>query len=133
MSEMNLDVVRSVIDAFDSGDFDQVLGAFDEGAELVEPDWLPLGGVYRGLPAIQEVLSRLTHGVNFVLETEWFGSTGDEVVQYGRLSGVVKATGESFSTGQVNVWRLREGKVISLHTFLDSRADVEALVRALED
>jgi uncharacterized protein len=121
----NADLIRSMYDAFASGDLPTVLGAMDPGIEWREAEGNPYqmdGSPWVGPDAITENL--------FVkLVTEWEGFTvspkdvheaGDTVVVEGRYSGKVKETGTPIDAQFCHVFRFKGDKVASFQQYTDT-------------
>jgi ketosteroid isomerase-like protein len=51
---------------------------------------------------------------------------GDKVVTLGRYSWRVKATGREFSSDFAHVCTIRGGKIVRLHEYMDTAADIRA-------
>jgi ketosteroid isomerase-like protein len=79
MSHENVEVVRNMLDAFNRGDVDAVLGTFDERCELHEPPEMPdrpaLG--FRGHDGIREWMAKLRGIARVRFEPRSFTTSGD--------------------------------------------------------
>lgn len=129
MSESGTDVVREIYDAFERGDMETVFGRFDEDIEWIEPDgyFVAPGGV-RGRAAVEEVLARYPEvWEEFSLVPETFVDAGDYVFVLGREHGKARSTGREFRGRFANVWRVRDGRALSLQAFADTALMWKAL------
>lgn len=125
----NLDLVRSVYDAFARGDIPAVLGFLSPDVEWTEAEGFPYGGTYTGPDAVLA-------GVFMRLGTEWEGFAavpdefidgGDAVVALGKYSGTYKATGKSFQANFAHVWQVRAGKAVRFVQYVDTLVVQRAL------
>ncbi len=115
-------VVRGVYDAFARGD---MAGFFALLApEMVWNEALghPYGGRYVGADEIvRNVLAPLgAQWENFTAVNEGFVAEGDTVVSLGTYRGTYKATGKRVEAPYATVWKVKDGKVLSLHQHTDT-------------
>ena len=124
MSQQNVDLVRSIYEAFAAGDVPAVLGAMAEEMEWNEAENFPYadGNPYRGGEAILGgVFARLgSEWDGFAALPEEFLDAGDTVVVLGRYRGTYKATGKPLDAQLVHVWRVRDGKAVSFQQYTDT-------------
>lgn len=115
-------VVRGVYDAFARGD---IQGFF----ALLSPDMIwnealghPYGGRYVGADEIvRNVLTPLgAEWDQFTAVNEGFVAEGDTVVSLGTYRGICKATGKQVVAPYATVWKVEDGKVLSLHQHTDT-------------
>ena len=112
----NVETYRRLVDAFNQGGVEAVLGFFAEDVEIYDPD-LPGDGTYRGRDGLRRVLDQLVGGSESseVLEYEAIPA-GDRVVAlthtYFRGSGgdpeveVRDAHTMTYRDGKIVYWRL---------------------------
>ena len=121
--------IKRVYAAFACGDMPTVLGAMDSSFSWTEPEGNPYAGTYVGPDAVLA-------GVFMKLGAEWNGFTvvpqefiseGDAVVTLGEMSGAYKATGKSFKTPFVHVWRFSAGRLQSFSAHMDTLVYQRAL------
>lgn len=127
----NVEIIRSLYDAFARGDIETVLQGLAPTVEWTEAEGFPYGGTYTGPQAVLE-------GVFMKLGTEWDGWTavpqdyvarGDAVIALGDYGGTYKATGKSMTAPFVHDWRLgADGKVVRFR----QHTDTVVVRRALE-
>jgi ketosteroid isomerase-like protein len=79
MPEENVEVVRSMLGAFNRDDVDAVIAAFDEGCEIREPLEMPDSPAmgYRGHDGIREWMRNLRGVARAGFEPRRFTSRGD--------------------------------------------------------
>jgi len=126
----NVDLIRSVYDAFAKGDVGTVLGLLSPEINWTEAEGFPHGGTYVGPRAVLE-------NVLMPLGSEWDGFAavpyefidgGDSLVALGKYSGTYKATGKSFQAEFAHVWKMKDGKAVKFVQY----ADTALVQRALE-
>ncbi len=121
--------MKSLYQAFATGDIPGLLQSFDENIEWTEAEGFPYGGTYRGANAIVE-------NVFMKLGGEWEGfsavpndflDAGDNIVALGNYSGKYNATGKSMKVPFAHVWTLRDGKIVKFVQYTDTLKVAEAL------
>ena len=119
-SASNLEIVRCLYDAFESGDFVSPARYFSPEVEGYSSDFLPWGGHVQGLEAMAESVRswRSRFADNF--EPDEIFVAGREVVAIGHTVGFDKGTCESYCIRGVQIWRFEGGRVVSLSTFAHS-------------
>jgi ketosteroid isomerase-like protein len=113
MSE-NLDLVRSIYADWERGDFHRTDWA-DPGIEMTQPDALE-GGVLRGLASTSEGWRGwLQSWDDYRAQAHEYRVLDQErVLVAGRMTGRGKLSGATGETDIVNVFHIRDGKVIKL-------------------
>jgi uncharacterized protein len=127
MSQLNVDVVRGVYDAYDSRDLDAILSHLDNDVEVLATEGLPWSGHYYGRDGFADFLSAIDDQVRLAIETDELFESGESVAQIGRAVGEVHLSGTHFNTREIHIWRLRAGKVVSFQNYSDTRAQRIAL------
>ena len=122
-----LDVVRSVYAAFVAGDVAALLPLLDDEVEFRQSEELPWGGTYRGREAALRFLGTLTSHIATQVDIDRLIVAGDTVVENGRTRGRALASGREFAIDETHVWRVRDGKVVSMHAYVDNAAMLAAL------
>lgn len=121
----NVALVRGLYDSFGRGDVPAVLAALDSSVE-----WRAAEGMlyadrspYTGPDAVaQGVFQRLVSDVDSVaVVPETFIDAGDIVVVEGRYQGRMRATGVRVDAQFAHVWHVRNGKVVRLQQYTDTR------------
>jgi len=125
----NVELMKSLYQAFAAGDIPGLLQSFDENIEWTEAEGFPYGGTYRGANAIVE-------NVFMKLGSEWEGfsavpdeflDAGDNIVALGHYSGKYNQTGKSMKVPFAHVWTLRDGKIVKFVQYTDTLKVSEAL------
>ncbi len=124
MSRANVEVIRSVYDAFAAGDVAGVLGRMSPDIRWIEAENFPYAdrNPYIGPEAVlQGVFARCAgEWDGFSVKIEELLDAGDTVVALGRYGGVYKATGRAQHTQIAHVWRLRDGKAVAFQQHADT-------------
>jgi ketosteroid isomerase-like protein len=127
MSQLNVDVVRGVYDAYDSRDLDAILSHLDDDVEVLATEGLPWSGHYYGRDGFADFLSAIDDQVRLTIETDELIDSGESVAQIGRSVAQVHISGTTFNSREIHIWRLRADKVISFQNYSDTRAQRIAL------
>jgi hypothetical protein len=120
--------------AFNRNDIPAFVQIFDPQIEWIEPVEFPGGGTCRGLNAVQAHLARSRETwAEGSCEPERIIVAGDRIIQFIHVRVRLKEETE-WREGQVTeVYTFREGKVIQVRIFADSRQALEwAGVKASE-
>lgn len=124
MSQANVDLLRSLYEAFARGDGATVLGGMDPGITWNEAENFPYadGNPYVGPMAVAEgIFARIAAEWDaFRVAPEEFLDAGDTVVALGRYSGTYRATGKTINAQFAHVWRVREGRVTAFQQYADT-------------
>src|SRR6476661_6318809 len=128
MSEENVEIVRRMVDAFNRGDVEAVVAAFDEGCELHEPLEMPDRPAegFRGHEGIREWMANLreTGGIQF--EPTSFTSSGDVVFSEWIGRGLGHASGVPINWRTFAVLHVRDGRIVRSQAFLGRDEALEA-------
>jgi ketosteroid isomerase-like protein len=120
MSQLNLDVVRSLYAAFDARDINAVLPHLDHEIEVVASEGLPWSGTYRGRDGFHDFVRKVAEHIVVTVDVEEMYSSGESVAQIGRLVGTVQATGAEFEQRVIHIWGMRDGRVVSFRNYVDT-------------
>jgi ketosteroid isomerase-like protein len=128
MSQENVEAVQRLAEAFNRGDVEGVLAAFDENCELDEPPEMPdrPRQGFRGHDGIREWMANLrgVGGVRF--EPRDFTSSGDVVISEWASSGTGEASGVPFEWMTYVVVHMGSGKILRAQAFLSRAEALEA-------
>jgi uncharacterized protein len=123
MAESNKDIVRGAYDAFNRQDILGTLELFDENIEWTEPEMVygPPGGTVHGR---DEVLHKVfepiaEHFDSFTLEPRELYGDGDTVVVVGSFKLRPKGVLQILDVPFAHVWRLRNGRAVSMRNYVD--------------
>ena len=120
MSHENVEVVQGLAQAFNRGDVEGVLAAFDENCELDEPPEMPdrPRQGFRGHGGIREWMANLRGVAGVRFEPRTFTSRGDVVISEWASSGTGQASGVPFEWTTYVVVRMAGGKIVKAQAFL---------------
>jgi ketosteroid isomerase-like protein len=122
-----VEIVRRHQDAFNRGDMTSMLALTDPNIEWRDRADDPDASVHRGHDAVIKHLGDFDDLTGLRIEPEEFIDAGDYVVVPTRLVGRGRASGVLFEEHQVNVFRLREGKVTELREYRDLSEALKAV------
>ena len=126
MSKENVEIVRRVVEAYASGDFDACWALIDPEVEL-DGRARPEGKVYRGHAGIADALRTWTGTFEaFRAEVEDIIDGGDRIVAFERQSGRGKASGVRFEQETAMLYTVQGGKIVRMVWFSNREAALEA-------
>lgn len=126
-----VELVRSIYETVEAGDFSVLLGALADDVEWYEaengPYWF--GGVLIGGNAVMErVFSRLPRDFDGLrLHLRRIVGCGDTVLAEARYSATAKATGRQLEAQVAHVWDFKDGKVVRWQQYTDTRQFAEVM------
>ena len=124
MSKQNVDLIRSIYDAFAAGDIPGVVDRMSPDIEWNEAENFPYAdnNPYRGPEAILTgVFGRIaTDWQGFAATPEEYLDAGDTVVVLGRYHGTHTETGKAMNAQLVHVWRVHDGKAAQFQQYTDT-------------
>jgi ketosteroid isomerase-like protein len=134
MSEENVNVIRSLYDAFAKGDVPSVMNNLDKKIEWNEAENFIYAdrNPYIGPQAILEgVFMRLgTQWHKFTVTPERILDVGDTIVVLGTYSGSYLRTGKKVKAQMVHVWELSDGKAVKFQQYTDTKQFAEAVAQS---
>jgi ketosteroid isomerase-like protein len=128
MSRENVELVRAINEAYNSGDYDAVFRLIDEDVEWVEaPGGLNVAA-YRGHEGVRASLVGWvgTFGDTYRYDVEDYTDLGEHVLVSGRQSGRGRASGIEVSELLWMLWTVRDGKAVRMRMFRDRTEALEA-------
>lgn len=119
----NLEIVKSTYAGTAAEKAANLAACLSENAAWTEAKGFPYAGTYIGFDAIaKNVFMRLaTEWIDYKVTIEGYVAADNTVAAYGTYSGSYKQTGKYFEARVVHLWKLKEGKVISMEQFVDSQ------------
>ncbi|HEX3429512.1 MAG TPA: nuclear transport factor 2 family protein [Rhizomicrobium sp.] len=130
MSAENVAIIRSVYQAFGSGDVAGVLGRMSPDIVWHEAENFPYcdRNPYCGPEAVAAgVFARCIGEWNgFAVKMDDLIDGGDRVVALGRYFGEHKETGGRMNPQAVHVWTLEDGKIVAFQQYIDTLAVARA-------
>jgi ketosteroid isomerase-like protein len=125
-----VEIVRCIYDAYDDGDHRTPVEYFHENVESYISDFVPWGGLRKGLKQITEALAALHQYVATTFEPFEIIEAGEHVIAVGDTVGFVHRTGRAFSIRTVHVWRFEAGKIVRFEDHLDREMVMAVLAAA---
>ena len=128
MWQENVEIVRSMYEAFNDGDRDRAIAYLHPDAELHQPPELPDVGTYRGLAEFQRGINLwLDEWESFRYEIEDLTDLGDRVLMEIRLWGIAKGSGVETERRDVfHLWTIRDGKAQCCEVYFNRPDALEA-------
>lgn len=123
----NLEVIRATYDGASEDNGRALMAALAPDARWTEAAGFPYAGTYVGPEAIAAgVFQRLgSEWIGYRAEVHSYLADGDRVAAFGVYSGMYKATGKAMRATFAHLYRLKDGKIVSMEQVVDS-----AVVRA---
>ncbi len=123
----DVEVVREIYEAMAARDVSKLLALIDKTCVITQDPALPWGGRYVGHDGFTTFALTLSGAIDSVVSTDAIYAADDEVIQYGRTQGSVRATGATFDIPEVHRWTIRDGKAVAAHFAIDTAAMLRAL------
>ena len=123
-----MEIIKRAYQAWDRRDMAAVLGACHPDIEWWEREDVPDPTVHRGLNAAGARFAELDDmWIGLGLKLREFIDAGDFVVVPFRLTGHGRVSGAPFEEDEVQVFRLRNGKIIELREYREKAEALKAL------
>ena len=128
MSQENVEAVRTLLSAFDRGDYEAALEGLDSEVEWQVPPGVAIGReVYRGRDEVQRGFAEwLAAWDVFRFEPGEVRDHGDHVVLAGMQIGRGRGSGVEVSFPTFHVFTVRDGKVTRHRSYRDRSQALEA-------
>jgi ketosteroid isomerase-like protein len=125
----HLDVIRGTYEGMSEENGQHLLAALAPEATWTEAAGFPYAGTYTGPVAIFDgVFRRLaTEWVGYKAEVHTYLADGDRVAAFGVYSGTYAKTGKSMRATFAHLYRLQDGKILSMEQVVDSAMVQQAL------
>lgn len=125
----HLDVIRATYEGPSEENGRHLLAALAPEATWTEAAGFPYAGTYTGPVAIFDgVFRRLaTEWVGYKAEVHTYLADGDRVAAFGVYSGTYAKTGKSMRATFAHLYRLQDGKILSMEQVVDSAMVQQAL------
>src|SRR5438046_2661521 len=116
MSEENLKVVRSFVEAFQRGDLPGALEILADDSVVDEAAGMKHSGVFHGPAGFQQLINLLSADLDAEVASCDYLDTGEEIITKMTLKATSKATGKTMSQKVTELYTVKNGKI----AFLDS-------------
>lgn len=127
--QQNLETVRRAFTALGKNDMHQLKGLLSPNVEWHAPgpkEVLPFAGVHKGPDAVAQWWKKLGESEEALhFEPKDFISHDDKVIVTGDSEMRVKSTGKTVSAEWVQIYTLRDGKIVNFREFYDTAQEVE--------
>lgn len=126
----NLDIIRATYEGSSADNGKNLLNALAPNATWTEAAGFPYAGTYTGTEEIiSNVFQRLaTEWIDYQAKVHTYLADGDRVAAFGVYSGTYQKTGKSMTATFAHLYRLKDGKIISMEQYVDSAMVRQALV-----
>jgi len=128
VSQLDVNTMRNVYEAFNRADIPTVLSAFDPSIEWNEPGGgrAPRGTFHGAESVANDVFATIPQNFDaFGAEPDQFIDSGDHLVVVGRFRGKSKS-GQQVDVPFAHLWAMRNGKAASFHNYLQADAWAKA-------
>jgi ketosteroid isomerase-like protein len=121
----NVNLLKSLYDAFGRGDIPAVLGAMSPDINWFQAEgnpYRPSGEVWVGPDTVlNNLFMRLgAEWDGFTVHPKAFHDAGDSVIVEARYTGTFKPTGKSMDAQVCHVWDVKDGKVSRFQQYVDT-------------
>jgi len=119
MARENVEVVRRLNSAFNSGDIDAVLALVDPSFEAQVPaEFSPEPDIYRGHDGIRRYFDSFNDAMSEIcFHQDGFREAGPSVVVEVRLTAKGRTTGIAVEQRFAQVWTLRDRRAVEVRTY----------------
>jgi ketosteroid isomerase-like protein len=126
MSQENLELIRSVYEPLNRGDWDEVFRNAHPEMELITQRG-PAAGTFRGQEAIKtQVQEGFAAFEAWKIQPEEFFEVGDHVVAYVKVRSQPRGSSVEMEVRNAHLWTLHDGSIRSLKTFAVREEALEA-------
>src|SRR2546430_10457470 len=128
MPQANVEVVRTVFDAVNRGEWDTVLASYSPDTEWDDRDLRPEGAIHRGIDAMRsEMRAWFGTWANYWQEIEQVHDAGENVVVVVHESGEGKGSGAVMDQRIGVVITVRGGLIVRTRLYRDPAEALEAV------
>jgi ketosteroid isomerase-like protein len=128
MSQENVEIVRTLYEAWARDEFPGPLELLDAEIEYVNPDGAIEAGIRRGLPAFIAAGESVSEGwAKWAMEPEAFLPVGDQVAVVVHYRAKGRTSGLDIKGRESALLTLRHGKVVRYEWFHSPEAALEAV------
>lgn len=126
----NLEIIRGTYEGASAENGKNLLAALAADASWTEAAGFPYAGTYIGAQAIMSnVFERLaSEWTDYQAKVHTYLADGDRVAAFGVYSGTYRQTGNAMQASFAHLYRLEQGKIVSMEQFVDSAMVARAMV-----
>jgi len=122
-----IEIVARAYEAFARQDLDALLDMADPEVVVTQDAALPWGGRHVGREGVIDFATALVSTIDSTITSSALFQAGENVVQYGRSHGTVRASGEAFDIPECHVWTVRHGRIVEAAFFTDTDSMLRSL------
>ncbi len=133
MSEQDVSTLGRAYEAFNRGDIESAVQAFDPQIEWHELEGNPQApGIFRGTDAVvNDVFATIPENwEEFQADPHDFIDADEHIIVLGHFRGVAKAGGSALDAHFAHVWRMRDGRAVHFTNYADTMMWARAMGRA---
>lgn len=125
----NLEIIQATYEGASADNGKHLLAALSPTATWTEAAGFPYAGTYTGPDEIvAKVFSRLaSEWQDYRATVHTYLTGGDRVAAFGLYSGTYRATGKTMSATFAHLYRLKDGKIVSMEQYVDSAMVLQAM------
>lgn len=127
MNKSNLEIIEALYEAFARRDVPTILNLVSPEIRITQSPALPWGGRYSGYSGLNNFFTSLVHHVDSVIHIERAVDAGENIVVVGRTKGFVRANGLHFDVSLAHVWKIRNGRITRLESYIENETMLAAL------
>lgn len=118
----NLQIIQATYEGPTEENGKHLLASLAPDATWTEAAGFPYAGTYTGPDEITaKVFHRLaTEWVNYQATVHTYLADGDRVAAFGVYTGTYRETGKAMKATFAHLYRLRDGKIVSMEQYVDS-------------
>lgn len=122
-----VELVAEMYEAFAQRDLTRLSALVSPDVVIMQDDRLPWGGQHVGPEGMAAFVRALTTAIDSTVTPHALFAAGDQVIQYGRTAGTVRADGTPFDLPEVHVFTVVDGRITEGRFYIDSDAMLEVL------
>ncbi|WP_205698780.1 nuclear transport factor 2 family protein [Conexibacter sp. SYSU D00693] len=122
-----VDVVGDFLDAVAGANLERALALLAGDVTVHEPESLPYGGDHRGPDAFAAMLGQIAGAYRVRLDGHELHDAGDVVVAHVRCRMTSRTTGRELDVPIIELYRVRDGRILALDAFPKDTAAMLAL------
>ena len=127
MSQENVEIVKRIVEAWSAGNFDAARNALDPDITWHDPPQQPGVITRHGFAGVEGSFRNwLSAWDDYRYELGELTDAGEKVLMIGRQHGRGKGSRVEVSSDLLQVWTLRDGKVVEMRMFMDRAEALQA-------
>ena len=127
----NQQIIEQTYRNYALGNISAVLSSFDNNIVWVRPGapYIPFSGTFKGIEEVTKMFALVATTVTMkTFLPEKFCSNDDTVVVLGQDTAEVISTGKTYTSEWVQAFTLKDGKIIDVHVYIDTKTIADAFV-----